>query len=61
MGHVDPGLCGECAHVHRVETTRGTVYYRCTRADEDPRYAKYPNLPVRACRGYERADPDGAP
>src|SRR5262249_17148573 len=40
------GLCASCRHVRRVETERGSVFYRCARAATDPRFRKYPPLPV---------------
>jgi hypothetical protein len=36
---------------------RGSTFYRCLRADTDPRFTRYPPLPVRACPGYEAAPP----
>ncbi|HEY4911133.1 MAG TPA: hypothetical protein VIJ73_16600 [Methylomirabilota bacterium] len=57
----DPvGLCANCRHVRRVKTERGSVFYRCALAAGDPRFPKYPPLPVIQCSGYE-ADRDGAP
>lgn len=47
------GLCAACRHVRRTETTRGSVFWRCGRAETDPRYARYPRLPVATCPGYE--------
>jgi hypothetical protein len=47
------GLCATCRHVRRVETERGSVFYRCARAATDPRFRKYPPLPVVRCEGYE--------
>ncbi len=47
-----PGLCGTCRHCRRVETGR-SVFYLCERSLDDPRYRKYPVLPVVACPGYE--------
>jgi len=47
------GLCASCRHVRRVETERGSVFYRCARAATDPRFRKYPPLPVVRCEGYE--------
>lgn len=52
------GLCGGCAHAAVVETRRGGAFLRCGLHDRDPRFAKYPPLPVRACGGY---DPHGRP
>jgi hypothetical protein len=35
------------------------VFYLCERSRTDPRYRKYPVLPVVACPGYERlSSPD---
>ena len=47
------GLCFTCQHVRPVRTDRGAVYYQCQRAATDPRYAKYPRLPVIHCPGHE--------
>ena len=49
------GLCGSCEHVSVNETRRGTTYYRCLRAKWDDRLARYPQLPVVQCVGYEPA------
>jgi len=38
-----------------VRTERGSAFYRCARAAEDPRFPKYPRLPVIRCAGYEPA------
>lgn len=49
-----PGsLCERCKHVRRIESARGSVFFLCMRATEDPRYSKYPPQPVVACRGFE--------
>jgi uncharacterized protein YciI len=32
---------------------RGSLFFRCLRADHDARFLKYPPLPVRSCPGYE--------
>ena len=49
---MDAGLCGQCAWSRFVAATVST-FTMCTRGLTDPAYAKYPRLPVRACRGYE--------
>lgn len=54
-----PGLCERCRFAHRVLTPR-SVFWLCLRAREDPAYARYPRLPVRACAGFD-ALPPGAP
>jgi len=51
----DPvGLCPSCRFVDIVISSRGSVFYRCTLADTDPRFRRYPVLPVVQCAGYER-------
>lgn len=47
------GLCAECRHGRRVESDRGSVFWRCELSVSDASFPKYPRLPVRACRGYE--------
>jgi uncharacterized protein YciI len=34
---------------------RGSTFFRCARAETDPRFVRYPPLPVRGCPGYEDA------
>lgn len=52
------GLCERCTHVHVVENRRGSRFYRCMLAETDPRFAKYPPLPVLTCDGFVPADSD---
>jgi hypothetical protein len=52
------GLCLECVHAQRVET-RASVFWRCRLSDQDPRFDKYPRLPVLECSGYRRAASEG--
>ena len=47
------GLCFRCRHVRIVCTDRGGIFYQCQRSAYDPRYPKYPRLPVLQCPGYE--------
>lgn len=58
------GLCGRCAHRHVIVNARGSRFYRCRRAEHDPRLVRYPRLPVTSCPGFEEtaialADSDG--
>ncbi|MEM3087387.1 MAG: hypothetical protein QXO51_03875 [Halobacteria archaeon] len=48
----NPGLCATCVHSRKVETTRGTAYWMCELSKSDPRFPKYPRLPVARCEGY---------
>jgi hypothetical protein len=47
------GLCASCQHARRIESSRGSVFYLCLRAEHDPEFKKYPALPVRSCAGFE--------
>jgi hypothetical protein len=46
------GLCQSCEHARSVRSARGSTFWLCAEHDRDPRFAKYPRLPVRACTGY---------
>jgi hypothetical protein len=48
------GLCADCQHSRRIESDRGSVFVMCELSFQDPRFPKYPRLPVLACNGYER-------
>jgi GrpB-like predicted nucleotidyltransferase (UPF0157 family) len=48
------GLCALCVHARRIESDRGSVFILCQLSASDPRFAKYPRLPVLSCAGYER-------
>ena len=48
------GLCAACAHARTVTSARGSTFWRCALYERDPRFAKYPRLPVLACGGFER-------
>ena len=52
----DPGLCADCCHARVVRTER-SAFYLCERSLTDPRFPKYPPLPVVSCPGYEPRDP----
>lgn len=47
------GLCAHCAHSRSQRSARGSVFWRCARADDDARFLRYPPLPVRRCTGFE--------
>ncbi len=50
------GLCEHCRHAQIIQSKRGSTFYLCLRSDEDASFAKYPRLPVSACRGYEAVE-----
>jgi hypothetical protein len=55
------GLCADCLYVRVIKSARGSAFYLCQRAEQDPRFSKYPRLPVLACGGFEpkTAQPQG--
>jgi hypothetical protein len=56
---VRAGLCETCLHARRVESARGSVFWLCRKSEEDPRFPKYPPLPVRQCPGFTPELPTG--
>ncbi len=54
------GLCLTCRHSRRIETPR-SVFLLCGLSAVDPRFPKYPALPVIECGGYERKSEPEAP
>jgi hypothetical protein len=56
---VNVGLCATCLHQRVVRNTRGSSFSLCERSKTDPRFPRYPRLPVVACEGYEqRGEPE---
>ena len=49
------GLCFTCRHARVIKTPRST-FWLCGLSATDPRFAKYPRLPVVACDGYARRE-----
>ncbi len=47
-----PGRCLDCRHGRRVQGARST-FWLCQRSRTDPRFSRYPRLPVLSCPGYE--------
>src|SRR5439155_728874 len=41
------GLCADCRHMRLIKTDRGATFYFCQRSATDPKFPKYPRLPVR--------------
>jgi len=48
------GLCADCVHARSVESSRGSVFLLCELSRSDPRFTKYPRLPVLSCPGYQK-------
>ncbi len=54
------GLCADCRHARRLESKRGSVFLLCGRAAGDPRFSRYPPLPVLRCPGHVPGPPPPA-
>ena len=54
------GLCLACRWMRVVTNRRGSTFYRCTLADTDSRFRRYPALPVVRCEGYQESTEHGA-
>jgi hypothetical protein len=46
-----PGLCATCEHLRLLASPR-SVFVRCGLAEQNPRFRRYPALPVMACPGW---------
>jgi hypothetical protein len=57
----DAGLCAHCVHFRRVASARGSVFILCQLSATDPRFPKYPRLPVVSCIGYASRSVDPKP
>jgi hypothetical protein len=57
MPRPDAGLCNSCRHQRLIRNTRGSEFSMCERSKTDPGFPKYPRLPIRECRGYEKRTP----
>ncbi len=46
------GLCGTCLYSKTIESAKGSTFHLCQRGLKDPRFPKYPRLPVISCEGW---------
>ena len=46
------GLCSTCTNAREVKSDRGSKFTMCQLSFLDPRFAKYPRLPVLTCSGH---------
>jgi hypothetical protein len=51
------GLCADCFHARQIESDRGSTFILCELSLTDPRFPKYPRLPVLSCPGYLKKSP----
>ena len=61
MGSPPAGLCDRCRHQRVVRNTRGSRFSLCRRSADDPRYPRYPPVPVLSCPGFEPREAGPAP
>lgn len=47
------GLCAACRHARPIVTDRGAQFVQCGLAKDDPRFRRYPVVPVVWCVGFE--------
>lgn len=52
------GVCAVCQHARRVVSAKGSSFWLCGRAADEPqRFRKYPPLPVLSCPGFTPTEP----
>jgi hypothetical protein len=49
---MNAGLCASCVNAEVITSSRGSRFYLCKLSFTDPRFPKYPALPVLECSGY---------
>ena len=54
--NIRAGLCTDCAHRRVVRSRRGSSFLLCGLSRTDPRFPRYPRLPVLACDGFRAAE-----
>jgi hypothetical protein len=54
------GLCSTCAHSAVIESSKGSAFLLCRLSKTDPRFPKYPRVPVLACEGFRPESPASA-
>ena len=48
------GLCTSCSHARVIRSAKGSEFWLCELGKADPRFNKYPRLPVLACPGFKQ-------
>lgn len=51
------GLCAICGNARIIANRRGSRFWLCALSRTDPRFARYPRLPVLRCIGYTEGTP----
>ncbi len=52
------GQCVNCQHSRSQRSAKGSAFWRCALADDDPGFMKYPPLPVVHCPGFAPPTPE---
>jgi len=52
----EKGLCADCRHARAIRAASERGYIQCLRSRTDPRYPKWPRLPILSCPGYEQGE-----
>jgi hypothetical protein len=47
--------------MREIRNDRGSVFLMCQLSKTDPRFPKYPRLPVLTCEGYSKCAGDSIP
>jgi hypothetical protein len=50
------GLCSLCRHARALHSSKDSEFWLCERSKSEPRFAKYPRLPMHACPGFEQPE-----
>jgi hypothetical protein len=49
------GLCESCQFARVITSDKGSSFWLCRKSESDPRFPRYPALPVLRCSGYTPA------
>ncbi len=52
------GLCADCLHAKKIVSGKGSEFLLCELSKTDPRFTRYPRLPVLSCTGYQSGSPN---
>jgi hypothetical protein len=56
VGSAIVGLCASCLHSRKITSDKGSTFFQCQLSFTDPRFPKYPRLPVLHCEGYAKRE-----
>lgn len=52
------GQCCVCQHARSLQSSKGSEFWLCEKSATDPRFKKYPPLPVWHCIGFLATRPN---